>query len=156
MAKRGPKNVERGEKFKRALPCPINPAKADKKAKEIVDVLTEINVQKEKAKPYRDKVKELTLKVESLRHDITSKTEEREVTCVEERDFTHREVRVIRLDTDEVVESRTMTDEDRQEEMEDLAAPGERKPGKVVPIKGDKPETGAGGSEDGNGDEPPN
>ncbi len=141
MAKgKGPKDVEVGNKFKRMLPCPITPAKADKKAAEIVDVLTEIIIQKEKAKPYHDKVRELTLKVESLRHDIKSKTEDREVACVEERHYKTRVVRVVRIDTREVVEERTMTDDDRQEELADLSPPGERKGGKLLPMKGGKAE----------------
>lgn len=146
MAKSGaPKDVEVGAKFKRPLPCPISPAVADKKSREIVDVLTEINVQKEKAKPYKDKIRELTLNVESLRHDIKSKTEEREVTCVEERHYKRRAVVIRRLDlpkTDpaSIVEERAMTDEDRSPELPDLGPAGKRG-GKVLPLK--KQETDA-------------
>lgn len=142
--KRGPKDLEVGSKFKRMLPCPITPAAGDKKAREIVEVLTEVIIQKEKAKPFHDKVKELTLKVESLRHDIKNKTEDREVNCVEERDYKHRAVRVRRIDTRAVVEERPMTDEDRQEELGDLAK-GAKRP----------PEDG-GGEDNGGEGEPPN
>jgi len=168
MAKKGPKDVEYGEKFPRMLPCPITPAAADKKAREIVDVLTEITVQKENARPFTLKARELTLKVESLRHDIKSKTEDREVKCREERHYKTRVVRVVRLDTNAVVEERTMTEDDRQEELADLEQAGERKsPGKLIPMAGGKtPEKAAEkpaekkapdkGEEGGSEDAPPN
>lgn len=131
MATKPPKtkakgNIEVGERFERELPCPINKATADRKRDEVLHVLDDIDEQQAMMKPYRMKIAELHEQKRALREDIHSMTEKRKVKCVEERDYSKREVRVVRLDTRATVESRPMTDDDRQEEIEDLVPAAKR------------------------------
>lgn len=119
-------NIEVGERFDRELPCPINKAAADRKRDEVITVLDQIDEQNALMKPFRMKIAELHELKHELRDSIKSMTENRSVKCLEERDYSKRVVRVVRLDTRAVVEDRPMTDNDRQSEMDDLAPPTKR------------------------------
>lgn len=52
--------------------------------------------------------------IDEIKATIAAGEEDRPVACREERDFARCVVRVIRLDTDELVEERTMEPEERQ------------------------------------------
>jgi len=134
MAKKGKKdsNVEVGGRFKKMLPVPINAALKQKKKDRCFDIDLEIETEQEQMEPYRARIRELQDEKRQLHEDVEKSTEDREVSCVEERDYAHREVRVIRIDTREVVERRTMTDEDRQAEIANLPKAG-KKPRGLTP-----------------------
>lgn len=119
-APKGKGNVEVGNRFKRMLPVPINPKRVQEKRDRCFDIDEEIVVEQEKMEPYKTRVRELQAEKNRLHDDVASSTEDREVACVEERDYSKREVRIIRIDTRAVVESRTMTDADRSPEIPNL------------------------------------
>lgn len=120
-------NVEVGERFKRMLPVPINAKRTQEKRDRCFDIDEEIAVEHEKMEPYKTRVRELYAESSRLHDDVKNQTEEREVSCVEERDYARREVRVLRIDTRAVVESRTMTDSDRSLELPALPK-GDKRP----------------------------
>lgn len=108
-----------GDTFKKLLQVKIDEKMAHKKESEIRALLTENVALKEKAKPFNDKRKLNSERVEELREEVESLTEEQEVKCRLEYDFARREVHTRRLDTNVIVKelSRTMTGEDRQETL---------------------------------------
>ena len=120
-------NVETGERFKRMLPVPINAKRTQEKRDRCFDIDEEIIVEQEKMEPYKTRVRELQAESRKLHDDVKTQTEEKEVPCVEERDYARREVRIIRIDTRATVESRTMTDADRSPELPILPK-GEKRP----------------------------
>lgn len=140
-------NVEVGERFKRMLPVPINAKRAQEKRDRCFDIDEEIIVEQTKMEPFKTRVRELQAEGRKLHEDVKTQTEDREVNCVEERDYSKREVRVLRIDTRQVVESRTMTDADRSPELPVLAK-GDKRPAPPPPAeaiaearKEDKPRT---------------
>jgi hypothetical protein len=108
-------------RVKRMLPCAIDEKVTKKKEKRIVHALTEKKDEQEKMNaeilPRRKKIKELEGEIETLRAQIENGTEDREVLCDVVKDFIHHKVLVRRRDTGDVVEDRTMTEEDRQEDL---------------------------------------
>jgi len=120
-------NVEVGERFKRMLPVPINAKRTQEKRDRCFDIDEEIKVEQEKMEPFKTRVRELQAEKGKLHDDVQSQTEDREVACIEERDYARREVRVLRIDTRAIVESRTMTDADRSPELPTLPK-GEKRP----------------------------
>ena len=112
-------DVQRGGRFPKLLPVEIDSAAARKKESEIRELLTANVDLKEKAKPFNDKRKQNTERIDKLRQEVESLTEEREVQCREEYDFKHRVVKTRRLDTNKLVPEleRTMQDGDRQENL---------------------------------------
>lgn len=108
-------------RVKRMLPCEIDEKITKKKEKRIVHALTAKKNEQEKMNaeilPRRKKIKELEGEIETLRAQIENGTEDREVLCEVVKDFAHMKVLVRRRDTGDVVEDRTMTDEDRQEDL---------------------------------------
>jgi hypothetical protein len=119
--------VEIGETFKKALPVNIDEKMAHAKEGTIRALLTKNVLLKEKAKPFNDERKLNSERIEKLRKEVESLTEEREVKCRLEYDYPHRQVHTRRLDTNAIVKdlTRTMEDADRQEPLI-----GERKPAK--------------------------
>jgi len=118
-AKKQKKEPIHGDTFKKPLQVKIDEKMAHKKESEIRALLTENVALKEKAKPFNDKRKLNSERVEELREEVESLTEEREVKCRLEYDFERREVHTRRLDTNVIVKelSRTMQDSDRQETL---------------------------------------
>lgn len=119
-------NVEVGERFKRMLPVPINTKRAQEKRDRCFDIDEEIIVEQTKMEPFKTRVRELQAEGRKLHEDVKTQTEDREVHCVEERDYSKREVRILRIDTRQIVESRTMTDADRSPELPVLAKADKR------------------------------
>lgn len=136
--KKKPKEPIHGDTFKKALPVKIDEKMAHKKESEIRALLTENVLLKEKAKPFNDKRKLNSERVEELREEVESLTEEREVKCHLEYDFARREVHTRRLDTNTIVKelSRTMQDSDRQETL--LSNRKDQKATKQRPAKNPK------------------
>lgn len=105
---------------KRMLPCPINDKVVREKEHRIAEALTEKKEEQEKMNaeilPRRKEIKRLETEIESLRGQVVKGYEDREVTCEVVKDYKRQFVVVKRKDTNKVVEERTMTDEDRQED----------------------------------------
>lgn len=106
---------------KRMLPVDIDEKVTRKKEHRIAKALTEKKEQQElmnaEILPRRKAIKELESEIETLRSQVIKGTEDREVVCDVIKDFAHMKIVVRRRDTREVVEDRTMTDEDRQEDL---------------------------------------
>jgi len=136
-------NIEVGERFKRMLPVPINAKRTQEKRDRCFDIDEEILVEQEKMEPYKTRVRELQAESRQLHEDVKSQTEEREVPCVEERDYARREIRIMRIDTRSVVEARTMTDADRSPELPTLPKGDKRPPtpGEAISEARKKPPT---------------
>lgn len=141
-------------RVKRMLPCEIDEKITKKKEKRIVHALTEKKEEQEKMNaeilPRRKRIKELEGEIETLRSQIEKGTEDREVLCEVVKDFAHLKVLVRRRDSGEVVEDRTMTEEDRQE---DLLKGSKR--GKKAEPEDERDDTVDVEDNDDHGDEPP-
>lgn len=113
------KNEESGGRVKKLLPVQIDERAKRAKEAEIRELLTANTDLKEKAKPFNDKRKQNTEKIEKLRGEAESLTEEREVTCEVIYDFAHRVKKFRRLDTKKLVPEleETMQDGDREENL---------------------------------------
>lgn len=136
-------NIEVGGRFPRLLPCPIDAAAVQAKKDRNFDIDGEIEAEKLLMEPFKEKIRKLQEEKIKNRKSVETMTEEQMVECVEQRDYGHREVRVVRLDTDAVVEKRTMNDADRSPELPNVPA-GEQRPNpdKVIPIKGKRGQSG--------------
>lgn len=141
-ARAGKKSRQKDEvvsTVKRMLAVPINEKLSLQKEHRITKALTEKKEEQEKMNaeilPRRKKIKELEGEIETLRSQVTKGTEEREVVCEVVKDYVHLKIQVRRRDTREVIEDRTMTAEDRQEDLykgegkRATAAPEENDPG---------------------------
>lgn len=106
---------------KRSLPVPINAKLSLEKEHRITEALTEKKEEQEKMNaeilPRRKRIKELEGEIETLRAQVMKGTEDRDVVCDVIKDYKRMTVKVVRRDTDKVVEERTMTAEDRQEDL---------------------------------------
>lgn len=113
------KNEEKGGRVKKLLPVQIDEKAKRAKEAEIRELLTANVELKEKAKPFNDKRKQNTERIDKLRKEAESLTEEREVMCEVIYDFAHRAKKFRRLDTKKLVPEleETMQDEDRAEDL---------------------------------------
>lgn len=121
-SKKKSKNEESsGGKVKHMLPVQIDEKAKHAKEAEIRGLLTANVLLKEEAKPFNDKRKQNTERIDKLRSEAESLTEEREVKCAVIYDFAHRLVKFKRLDTNKLVPEleRTMSDDERQEDLLD-------------------------------------
>lgn len=118
--KKGASEIKIGEKFKKELPVKINEKACERKRIRVIKAMTERNVEIEKMKPFRLKAKTLAEEINKLHDEIEASVEDRPVDCQVEYDYQHRAVRTRRLDTNQFVKDleRTMTDEDREEELD--------------------------------------
>lgn len=107
---------------KRMLPVPINDKITLQKEHRITKALTEKKEEQEKMNaeilPRRKKIKELEGEIETLRSQVEKGTEDREIVCDVIKDYKRQLVVVRRRDNREIIEDRTMTPEDRQEDIE--------------------------------------
>ena len=89
-----------------------------KRARELADVMGEIESVQEQAKSdaqrHKSKVEELNSRARKLRGAIQSGEEWSDVQCREEPEERLGRVKIVRLDTDEVVDYRPMSLEERQ------------------------------------------
>jgi len=109
------------ETITRFLPVPLTPEEFTEKAQELVRIDNEIDdldaAQKSAAKYTKEKIGGLLSDKRELQEAIKTKQERRPVDCVFEPDFTARVLRLVRLDTGEIVEERTMTADELQGEL---------------------------------------
>jgi hypothetical protein len=105
-------------KFKRSLPVEMNAEdtslkamKAGKLSERIEKLEAEI---KAKSAEEKEALKKKKAELRSVLGDLAKGTEEREVPCEEVMDYRANKVRVMRLDTNEEVESREMLPTERQ------------------------------------------
>lgn len=106
-------------KLKRPLPVALTDEEQKKKGKAAGRLKKSIGKIREEMKAatagHKEKLKESQAKLDALLDDLDAGTEERNVECEERKDFSKKQVTIVRLDTNEVVERRTMGVEERQE-----------------------------------------
>jgi len=91
---------------------------AGKKLAEAVRTLTNCQAQaKSAASQFKAKIDEMQAKINGLQILISDGYELRSVPCVNVMDYTDVMVRVTRTDTDEIVEERKLTEDERQSSL---------------------------------------
>jgi len=112
-------DVVRGKEFKQKLRVPMSDDEARKKGKLAGHLKKKVQEIKAKQKAAKDEFKEELTdaqgRLDAVLDDLDAGGDMREVKCVEEKHFKRNEVRVIRLDTEEVESTRPMSPEERQE-----------------------------------------
>lgn len=110
---------ETGATETRELTCDLSDEDVIERAKALAHALSEVNVlevqRRASAKHFGEDIKALEREVEKLAVSIRTRQELREVECLEKREFRTNEVVVVRTDTGDVIDSRAMTIEERQE-----------------------------------------
>lgn len=124
--------VERA-RYQDSLPCTIGTDDVQVRASELAKVIRArdrlLDEKRESNATYRERIAFFDERLKELAESVEGKTERRPVDCVEYLYPEQGEVRVVRLDTNEVVESRTATAEDMQESL--VPREGKRKPKKA-------------------------
>lgn len=138
-----------GAVFKRQLPVKLN----DKEREEIAEQQSKQEIERERVQNdkrlvnsnFRKKLNDLDTSILSLARSYESGTVEREVDC-EEKKTKGGEIHIIRLDTKEIVDRRTMSLEERQEGLfgEETALPADPEvaPSAAPKKRGRKPKNG--------------
>jgi hypothetical protein len=107
--------------LKRELPVFLTEDELAAKAQELVKVIAETEAAEGKLKlessMAREDIKELRKKSSRLAATVRNKTECRQVSCAWEIDYLSGIRNLIRTDTGEIVESRTLTVEERQQKL---------------------------------------
>lgn len=108
-----------GPRYKKKVPCSLDGDERAVKSDRIVEALGETKVEKglmkEATSGHRKIINELVKEVENLREQLAAGTEMREVYVAERKNYREDLVEVYRLDTMEMVESRPLTKEERQD-----------------------------------------
>lgn len=106
---------------KRSLYCDLTDEEFVDRATELADVDEEIakldGEKKRVTKEFTDKIGGRVSRKLELRRIVQTKEEEREIECKWFKDFPVQELRLVRLDTNEVIDSRTMTAAELQGEL---------------------------------------
>src|SRR4051812_37003184 len=123
MAKKTKANPEDlGKPFKKEVLCGISGDAKAAKQDRITEALGEIKKtkgeMKEATSGHRKTIRELENEVENLRTQVTSGKELRAVSVAEHKDYRRNLVEIVRVDTREVVETREMTMDERQQTFE--------------------------------------
>jgi hypothetical protein len=112
------------KEFIQLLDVPLTDAELIVKGEKLTEQLELIDQvtaeKKESMQSYNDKLKELDEIARSYRESIENRTEKREVTCAERQIFEQNKIEIVRLDTNEVVETRAMDAADRQPELPEV------------------------------------
>jgi len=128
-------DVVRGKKYKKQLRVEMTDKEIEKKGRSAGHLKKEFDQIKAKQKAaadmYKEELAEVKTKLDAVLADLEAGGDERNVDCVDEKDFKRNVVRTIRLDTNEVAETRALAAEERQE-MIDGADDGEGAPAEEV------------------------
>lgn len=141
MAKRGSNtdDVETSKRFKKEVKVKITADEVTEKDHQIRKNLTKVANLEEDMRPLKEKIAKLLKDNKQLRLDCETETEDKTMYVVNEFHFKRNEVVVKRDDNGDVVEKRTMTDEEKQEFMPEMG--GSRGGLKAVPEdEGEDPE----------------
>lgn len=112
-----------GKPFKKEVLVGLSKEAKDKKLERIAEALGEKKQVKAEAKlatsDHRTRINELDKEMETLREQVATSKELRSVSVVEHKDYRRNVVEIARADTREVVETREMTVEERQQTFPD-------------------------------------
>jgi hypothetical protein len=100
------------------LPCRLSPEELTARASEAAELHLELvalrEAARDAARARRDEISEKEERADELARSVRTKVETRSVACEERFDDTRCCVSTVRLDTLEVVSSRTMTNDEKQ------------------------------------------
>jgi hypothetical protein len=116
------KDVVRGPDYEGTVRVPINLDDAEKKRHQITAKVTEITHLEIELKPLTNKKALLTKEAKKLATDIEQGSEERRMRLYKIKDYRTSNVQVCDAETDELLEEHTMTEEERQADIEDKSA----------------------------------
>jgi co-chaperonin GroES (HSP10) len=126
----------------RMLLTELSQEEKNARGEEVGNVIAEIESLQDQLKAasggIKAKINDAKKKERRLGHILATGKEEREVQVRTDKDWEHKEVILIRLDTNEVVERRTMTASEAQADLLDRGA----EPGKLLAMDGGKAEGG--------------
>lgn len=107
--------------FKRELECELTDDDLLIKLSELTSKLTEKDSVEQELKEvsagYKGRIKTLDREIHSLTRVVTKRQEARPVECRELFNFDGYVVQIMRLDTEEIIETRTMTQRERQQSL---------------------------------------
>jgi hypothetical protein len=116
----GRKLVERA-RYEQMLPCKIPVDEVEVKAGQLAKVIRErdemLDRKRESNAAYREKIAFFDERLKELATSVENKTEQQSVSCVEWLVPETNEIRVIREDTGEIVETRTADAQDLQDPL---------------------------------------
>lgn len=102
----------------KSVRCDMTDDDVAQRTRLMIDTMNDLDNQQtrfeEQKSEHKAAVKMMNLTVQKARHAIHSKSEFRDIACRERFRWENFTVEVVRCDNDEVVESRTMTDKERQ------------------------------------------
>ena len=124
-------DIRIGEPVKKDVRVKINVAECALKEAKVVKLEIKVKKIQLQMSPLKQEITKLNKEIDKLVADVDSSTEERTVLVREEFHYKKNLVRVVRADTNELVEERTMT---KQETQFDLT----QKPGGIVGGKSGK------------------
>lgn len=133
------------------LPCHLSAheklLKSESLAERLKDVHTVDAERKEAMADFKQRADELEKQVDKLALEVRTGREYRQVECFESASYSDSKVDIVRKDTGEVVRSRAMHPNERQEKMPFVDAHGE--PATCEPAKQLPPSTRGDDGEDG-------
>ena len=110
-----------GKFHTRSLPCELTEQEYKDRARELTDTMHDrdkIELERtEHAKTLKWKMDRKTTEIQILARTVRTKEEDRQVQCEHQTDYEDAVVNVVRLDTGEIVGSRPMTHEERQQQL---------------------------------------
>ena len=120
--------------FKKAVPVDLAEADIKKKEKRIVKALTAVKETRADMKlatsEHRSAIRDLEKEIDTLREQIEEGAETKEVLCVNVMDYRNNVVKTLRKDTRQIVETREMTAEERQQTFPELPTGAAKKKGR--------------------------
>ncbi len=115
-------------KFKRQLPCDLTEAEKAKKghkAGQLKKKIQKVRLEMKAATAgHKEQLKDHQANLDTILDELEAGQEERSVECYEKKDFTKKRAAVIRLDTSEEIESRTLSAEEFQIGLPDVTDVG--------------------------------
>lgn len=109
------------ETFLERLPCKLTDGEVARKADELAHELSKLNEieakKKEATATFSAAIKQTNTRIHELGDTVRTKSEYRQIECVEQRAFEQNLINIKRRDTGDVVRTRAMTAKERQEEL---------------------------------------
>jgi hypothetical protein len=110
--------------FERTLPVPLSVSELIERGAMLASEQQKRDGLEIDKKAHADEIKRkidaASKEITRLSHIVHDKAEDRPVRCRETRDYVRGVVEVIRLDTGELVESRVMSEHERQREIQEI------------------------------------
>jgi hypothetical protein len=121
MGKPNEGNTEVLRKYETALPVPLSPETRLAKSIEMSGYIMRVDETDADLRDYRGRIREeqasLQGKISLLAHQVNTGTEEQDIECEDVADWVNNEVCTYRVDTGEMIETRSMTQNERQKTL---------------------------------------